>query len=86
MSLKSTKFHIVVVHHKDHIRNLLFFYFYKYKLLLQYIDLEKYIHIISDNKHIIQAKIKKKDFLLIIFGLYHQSTEDTFTERSTQTS
>lgn len=33
--------------------------FYKYKLLLQYGDLEKYIHIISDNKHIIQTKIKK---------------------------
>lgn len=33
--------------------------FYKYKLLLQYGDLEKYIHIISDNKHIFQTKIKK---------------------------
>lgn len=45
------------------------FHFYKYKLLLQYGDLEKYIHIISDNKHIIQTKIKKqqrqkKDYLL----------------------
>lgn len=40
--------------------------FYKYKLLLQYGDLEKYIQIISDNKHIIQTKIKntKKDHLL----------------------
>lgn len=36
------------------------FRFYKYKLLLQYGDLEKYIHIISDNKHIIQTKIKKQ--------------------------
>lgn len=34
--------------------------FYKYKLLLQYGDLEKYIHIISDNKHIIQTKIQKQ--------------------------
>lgn len=44
--------------YKELKKNLLCFY--KYKLLLQYGDLEKYIHIISDNKHIIQTKIKKK--------------------------
>lgn len=43
--------------------------FYKYKLLLQYGDLEKYIHIISDNKHIIQTKIKKtKQTSVLLFA------------------
>lgn len=47
------------------------FAFYKYKHLLQYGDLEKYIQTISDTKHIIQTKIKKKKSLqyLPIFGL-----------------
>lgn len=44
----------------ERIKKIFVLCFYKYKLLLQYGDLEKYIHIISDNKHIIQTKIKNK--------------------------
>lgn len=45
---------------------------------MQYGDLEKYIHIISDNKHIIQTKIKNKTkqtlvllFARLTFGILH---------------